>query len=295
MAHRDITPDKLPEQPEDPPEQGTQAVQILRTYPHRRRNSYPFAPKGERSIARAYLKALERARKLIYLEDQYLWSKDVASWFAKALQANPELKIIAVVPSFPDQSGASTVGENLGRNRALNMLNEAAPGRVAVYGPENREGTPVYVHAKVCIIDDVWAVVGSDNLNRRSWTYDSELSCAVIDEQRDLREPRDPGGLGDGARVFARDLRLTLSAEHLEAKPDELCDPDGAFRAFAESASALDEWHRTGRNGPRPHGRLRPYRPAKLPAGAELWANPIYDYLLDPDGRPRQLRKNDEF
>ena len=37
----------------------------------------------------------------------------------------------------------------------------------------------------MCVIDDVWMMVGSDNLNLRSWTHDSELSCAVIDEDRD--------------------------------------------------------------------------------------------------------------
>ena len=51
-----------------------------------------------------------------------------------------------------------------------------------VFDVENHEGTPVYVHAKVCVIDDIWATVGSDNLNRRSWTHDSELSCAVLDD-----------------------------------------------------------------------------------------------------------------
>ena len=50
-----------------------------------------------------------------------------------------------------------------------------APGRVAAYGIENHAGTPVYVHAKVCVVDDVWASIGSDNFNRRSWTHDSEL------------------------------------------------------------------------------------------------------------------------
>ena len=59
-----------------------------------------------------------------------------------------------------------------------------------MYGVENHAGTPVYVHAKVCVVDDVWAAVGSDNVNRRSWTHDSELSCAVLDEERDLRAPR---------------------------------------------------------------------------------------------------------
>lgn len=298
LSHRDITPDPLPPQPADPGAAGTCAVQVLRTYPHRRRNSYPFAPKGERSIARAYLKALRRARSLIYLEDQYLWSADVATYFADALKANPDLRLIAVVPTYPDQSGASTTGENLGRGRALKLLGEVAPDRVAVYGPENRQGTPVYVHAKVCVVDDLWAVVGSDNLNRRSWTYDSELSCAVIDEERDAREPVDPAGLGDGARVYARNLRLTLATEHLDLEPgqaDALCDPEAAFDAFAESAEALDAWHRTGRRGPRPPGRLRPYRAPKLPPLGGVWADPLYQYLLDPDGRPRDLRRDDQF
>ena len=57
------------------PGDGPLAVQVLRTYPARRR-PYPFAPEGERSIARAYLKAFARARRLIYVEDQYLWSID---------------------------------------------------------------------------------------------------------------------------------------------------------------------------------------------------------------------------
>ncbi|GAA3391374.1 phospholipase D family protein [Cryptosporangium minutisporangium] len=298
LSRRDISADPLPDQPPDPEPCGTQAVQILRTYPHRRRNSYPFAPDGERSIARAYLKALKRARKLIYLEDQYLWSSDVAACFAEALKTNPDLHLIAVVPSYPDQGGLSTTGENLGRNRALEKFRAVAPDRVAVYGPENRDGTPVYVHAKVCVIDDVWAVVGSDNLNRRSWTYDSELSCAVIDEERDRREPVDPAGLGDGARVYARDLRLALAAEHLELRPDELdalADPKAAFHAFKESAEALDAWHQGGKSGPRPPGRLRPYSPAKLKPLAGIWADPLYKYLLDPDGRPRKLRRADDF
>ena len=80
---------------------------------------------------------------------------------------------------------------------------EAGGDRVLVCDLENTDGTPIYVHAKVCVIDDVWVMLGSDNVNRRSWTHDSELSCAVIDAVPDDREPRDPAGLGDGARRFA--------------------------------------------------------------------------------------------
>ncbi len=133
--------------------------------------------------------------------------------FAEALAARPGLRMIAVVPAHPDQEGRLTAPMNLlGRIEALDVLRRAGGDRFAVYGVENHAGTPVYVHAKVCVIDDVWAAVGSDNVNRRSWTHDSELSCAVLDEEPDLREPYDPGGLGDGARAFARDLRLRLGA-----------------------------------------------------------------------------------
>ena len=65
--------------------------------------------------------------------------------------------------------------------QALEVCRSASPDRVHVFDIENHQGTPVYVHAKVCVIDDVWASVGSDNFNRRSWTHDSELSCAVLD------------------------------------------------------------------------------------------------------------------
>jgi phosphatidylserine/phosphatidylglycerophosphate/cardiolipin synthase-like enzyme len=52
----------------------------------------------------------------------------------------------------------------VGRISALKQLHRAGGDRVAVYGIENHAGTPVYVHVKVCVIDDVWASVGSDNV-----------------------------------------------------------------------------------------------------------------------------------
>jgi phosphatidylserine/phosphatidylglycerophosphate/cardiolipin synthase-like enzyme len=161
-------------------------------------------------------------------------------------------------------------------------------------------GTPVYVHAKVCVVDDVWASVGSDNFNRRSWTHDSELSSAVLDTTRDPRAPQDPTGEGDGARVFARDLRLQLAREHLDrradgSEDDDLLDPDRFVAAVTASAKALDAWHDGGRRGPRPPGRLRPHRPERLSRATRLWATPVYRLLDDPDGRPLRLRLKGEF
>src|SRR5205807_5089894 len=135
-------------------------------------------------------------------EDQYLWSSHAAHALADALQRNPELHVVAVVPRYPDRGGrATSAASRVGREYVTDVLRRAGGERVAVYDLENAAGTPIYIHAKVCVIDDVLLVVGSDNLNRRSWTHDSEISCSVIDAKPDDRAPADPGGRSEERRV----------------------------------------------------------------------------------------------
>ena len=181
-------------------------MQLLRTYPDLRLGrDYPFADGGERSVARGYSKAIAKAERIVYVEDQYFWGHGVAEPFETSLRENPGLHVVVVIPLVPDIPGWNRVPQLFGRERALLRLMDIAPDRVAAYGIENHAGTPVYVHAKVCVIDDVWASTGCDNFNRRSWTHDSELSAVVLDED------------------YARDLRLTLAAEHLD-RLDEVAE-----------------------------------------------------------------------
>jgi phosphatidylserine/phosphatidylglycerophosphate/cardiolipin synthase-like enzyme len=300
LKRSQMDPTPLPPQPPAPPECGPHLVQTLRTYPAIRPR-YAFAPDGERSVARGYSKAVNRARRLVYLEDQYLWSREVAELFARSLQEHPELHLVVVVPRVPDQEGAvSERPQHVGRRQALEACRQAGPGRVHVFDLENHEGTPVYVHAKVCVVDDVWVSVGSDNFNRRSWTHDSELSSAVLDTTLDPREPRDPAGTGDGARAFARGLRLQLAREHLDRATDgsqdaDLLDPADFVAAVERSAAALQDWYDRGRVGPRPPGRLRPHRTEELSRSTRVWAVPVYRLFNDPDGRPLKLRRTGDF
>jgi phosphatidylserine/phosphatidylglycerophosphate/cardiolipin synthase-like enzyme len=277
---------KLPAPMPPPPPAGPHAVQLLRTYPQRL-GGYPFARRGERSVARAYLKVLQRAEHLIYLEDQYLWSREITESFAEALAHRPTLRFIAVLPHFPDQDGRiSMPPNNLGRLQALDTLRSVAPDRFAAYGIENHAGTPVYVHAKVCVVDDLWAGIGSDNVNRRSWTHDSELSAAIVDET-----PGDQHG-------FARRLRLDLAREHLDrtdGDDGDLVDAASAFDAFAASARALQHWYDNGQDGPRPRGRIRPLPTPQLTTGTRIWASLLYRTLYDPDGRGWRVRRAHEF
>ncbi|WP_285115970.1 phospholipase D family protein [Leifsonia sp. fls2-241-R2A-40a] len=281
-------PKPLPETAPPPPRAGSHAVQLLRTYGPKR-PPFPFAPAGERSIARAYAKAFARARSFIYIEDQYLWSTEVAGSIAQALVDNPRLRVIAVVPRYPDSDGPVTgPPSRLGQQRAIALLRRTAPDRFGVFDLENGAGTPIYVHAKVCIVDDTWATCGSDNFNRRSWTTDSELTCAVFDTTPD--QPDAQGG-------FARDLRMQLWAEHLGLDPDDrrLLDTDGGLALWKASAGALDDWHANGRRSPRPQGQVRRHRVEPVSRFQRLWADPLNRFILDPDSRPRRLRGTSTF
>jgi phosphatidylserine/phosphatidylglycerophosphate/cardiolipin synthase-like enzyme len=298
--------------PPSPAEAATEAVQILRTYPAILPKGYDFAPAGERSVAHANTTAVAHARRLVYLEDQYLWSEEVGRHFGKALRENPELRLIAVIPMVPDEDGVLTLPPQLyGRKLAMDLLLEAGGDRVALYGLTSEAGYPIYVHAKVCVIDDVWASVGSDNFNRRSWSSDSEIACAVQDVRVTDREAPSPGD------SFALRLRRELVAEHLGVSPEDVPDdPDEVWDLMASAATALDDWYAGGsaprgrRHLPRPKaplkgtsvrwrrragawsgaagverppGRLRRLSPPELTRAQLLWTPRLYD-LFDPDG-----------
>ena len=231
---------------------------------------------------------MARAERIVYVEDQYFWGNDVADVFAPTLRQHPELRLLVVIPLYPDVGGLNRVAQQLGRERAIETLMRVAPGRVAAYGIENHAGTPVYVHAKVCVVDDVWASTGSDNFNRRSWTHDSELSAVVLDH------------------AYPRDLRLTLAAEHLDRLPDvaerglpevmaDCLDPADMYDVYAASATRLQAWHDSGRVGERPPGRLRPIPLPPLSRVTRMWASVPLDVVHDPDGRPGPIRGASEY
>lgn len=297
LRTRDRVSGRLPRRLPPPPPCGSHAVQLLRTYPSKAL-SYPFAPHGERSVAAGYAKALANAQRLVYVEDQFLWSPMVARVFADALRRRPELRLIAVVPRHPDVDGRLQVSaDEFSHGRALKTLHAAGGERVEVYELESPHGLPVYVHAKVCVVDDVWAAVGSANLNRRSWTHDSELTAAVLDHTADDREPSDVTGHGEPARRFARDLRLRLWREHLgrgdEEDDEDILDPVRGAKVLSRSADALDAWHAGGRAGPRPGGRLRRHAAPTVSGHARWWAPWAARMLFDPDGRPPRARLRD--
>ena len=295
MHREDLSPEPLGDQAPPPPAlpDGHDVVQVLRTFPVIYPKSFDFAPEGERSVMLGNAKAMGQAERLVYVEDQYLWSEEVGEHFAKALREKPDLRLVVVLPMVPDREGAAVeVPQLYGRSLAMRKILEAGGDRVAFFGLTNESGMPVYVHSKTCIIDHRWASIGSDNLNRRSWTSDSEIACAVVD---DRGEPDDPAPEDSFARVLLR----TLVAEHLGCSPDEVPeDPHELFDAMVSCAAALDDWYagdrRDRRTGVR--GMVADKLPRQTGAGAAIGERAGPRSAAAPAARPGtgcQLRQGD--
>jgi phosphatidylserine/phosphatidylglycerophosphate/cardiolipin synthase-like enzyme len=170
-------------------------AQLVRTVPN---SIYEGLPQGEFTILESYERALRSAQRLVYLESQFLWTPELVEVLAAKLRdpPHPEFRVVAVLPAKPNNGSDDTRGQ-------LGVLVEAATEG----GLEERflactlfqpGGNPVYVHAKVGIVDDAWLTVGSANLNEHSLYNDSEVNVVVHDE------------------AFVRAARLHLWAEHLE-------------------------------------------------------------------------------
>jgi phosphatidylserine/phosphatidylglycerophosphate/cardiolipin synthase-like enzyme len=223
LRWREVTGETLPPTPPPAPA-GESTVQLVRTVAE---DMYDGVPKGDFRILESYVRALRSARRLIHLENQFLWSPEIADVLADKLRNPPDddFRIVIVLPSRANNGQDDTRGQ-------LGLLAEAdveggGPDRLLAATIQARSGTRgdrVYVHAKVGIVDDRWLTVGSANLNAHSLMNDTEVNVATDDHE------------------LARETRIRLWAEHLELEEAEVAaaDPtaliDGHWRptAFAQ-------------------------------------------------------------
>jgi phosphatidylserine/phosphatidylglycerophosphate/cardiolipin synthase-like enzyme len=198
---------------------------------------YGFLPDGEFSILEAYLRAVRSAERLVYLENQFLWSPEVCAVLADRL-ANPPTDGFRVVVLLPERANN---GQDNTRGQ-LGVLVEAdkrgGGGRFLATTIRSRSGDraePLYVHAKVGIVDDRWLTVGSANINAHSFFNDSEVNVVTCDER------------------LARDTRLRLWAEHLEREPAEVAGDPATVVDELWRPIASEQLERLGREQPLTH------------------------------------------
>jgi phosphatidylserine/phosphatidylglycerophosphate/cardiolipin synthase-like enzyme len=203
---------------------GDVELQIVRTIPE---HIYKAKWGGDFGVLESYGRALRSAQRLIYLENQFLWSPEIVDILIDKLHRPPadEFRILAVLPAKPNSGGDDTRGmlgelieadaEN-GRFLACTLL--ARAGRLA---------DPIYVHAKIGIVDDAWLTIGSANLNEHSLFNDTEMNVVTHDA------------------AIARQTRLRLWAEHLELSPEQVSgDPATVIEDYWKpiSGDQLERW-----------------------------------------------------
>jgi phosphatidylserine/phosphatidylglycerophosphate/cardiolipin synthase-like enzyme len=200
--------------PETPAPAGDVEAQLVRTVPE---TAYKALHDGEFSALEAYVRALRSAQRLVYLENQFLWSPEVAEILEAKLRDPPcdEFRVLVMLPQKANNGQDDTKGI-LGRLLAADDSGERLLA-VTLHSRSGERAGPLYVHAKIGIVDDRWMAIGSANLNEHSLFNDTEVDVVTCD-------PR-----------LARDTRLRLWEEHLEGAADG--DPaqviDERFRPIA--------------------------------------------------------------
>ena len=126
-----------------------------------------------------HLDAIRKAKKLIYLENQYFTSPVIAAALAERLAEwdGPEVVLVSTggSPSWFDRMTMDTA-----RSEVLFRLEQAdRNNRFFAFAPHTEEGGRIIVHAKMSIYDDEILRIGSTNLNNRSLGFDTECDVAV--------------------------------------------------------------------------------------------------------------------
>lgn len=258
IPHPIAPPEKITQQmPQIASSPGSHHVQVLRTFACKDNNYPTFAPRGETTCLHGYLKAISLATEYIYIEDQYMVSLEIANAIAAVL---PRInKVVLVVPKLADTPPISAF--NYHQAVFIETLKKIDASKVHVYNlVQPSTGELIYVHSKLMIVDDIYAVIGSQNINVRSMTYDTEIAVAVVDEMLTL----------DGVCQFAKDFRLSLWGEHL--------DLDTLSSLLQNPIEAMKEWERQADLA---SVRVRHH---VTPDPKEEWGL-IWNNVHDPDGR----------
>jgi phosphatidylserine/phosphatidylglycerophosphate/cardiolipin synthase-like enzyme len=231
---REVTGELLEETP-PPAAAGEVELQVVRTVPEK---IYDFLPQGDFRILEAYTRALRSARKLVYLESQFLWSAQVVEILADKLREPPsdDFRIVVLLPAKPNNGADTTRGQ-------LEVLTDAdnGAGRFLATTVSARSGEltgPLYVHAKIGIVDDAWLTVGSANLNEHSFFNDTEMNVVTCDPS------------------LARDTRLRLWAEHLERSVNEVSGEPAQVVDALWRPIASEQLERRKRGEPQTHRLL---------------------------------------
>src|SRR5207245_840330 len=124
---------------------GTSTVQMWRTIPRRPNRVSPTLSGGEFTVMAGYANAIKKTSQLIWIFEQYFWSRPLARLLNSHLRETPGLRLIMVLPPHADMDGSHRFGPvevspqldvvaHHARQLALDDLTSGLPdGRIGIY------------------------------------------------------------------------------------------------------------------------------------------------------------------
>ncbi|KAG0370022.1 Phospholipase D1 [Mortierella sp. AD032] len=229
---------------------GTCEVQILRSVS----SWSIGVKEPECSILSAYLAAIERAEHFIYIENQFFITstnvnktivhngigRALTDRIIKAHKAGEKFRVIVVLPLVPGfEGGINTPEATSVRMVMLSIYETICHGKNSIYGRLATAGVAkphkyisffglrnwakfgeqfiteqVYIHAKMMIVDDRVAIIGSANINERSMLGNRDSEIAAVVRDKDYIDST-MNGVPYKVSRFAHTLRMNLMTEHL--------------------------------------------------------------------------------
>lgn len=232
------------------------SVGISRTLPAMREHDAIW------EIEALYVSLIRRARRWIYAESQYFASRRIAEAIAQRLH-EPDAPEVVIVNPTTANGWLEPVAMDTARARLVAALRDCdLKDRLRLYHPVTESGVPVYVHAKVMVVDDTALRVGSSNFNNRSLRLDSECDVTID------AEFEGQGNISSGISA----IRDGLIAEHLGITRDAVEATLAETGSLIATIDALRS--SSGRT-------LRDFKLPELAPTAEWIAD---TKLLDPEG-----------
>lgn len=224
--------------------------------------SYPEV----REIEALFALQIARARRFIYAESQYFASRRVAEALAQRL-AEPDPPEVVLINPLSSDGWLQQAAMDGARVRLIHAIADYDRSRrFRVFVPYSG-AKPIYVHAKLMIVDDEILRIGSANLNNRSMGLDSEADM-FIDAVRPANDRPD-------VRAAITRIRHHLLAEHCGLEPATVAD---LLQASGSMAAMIDGLPKSAK-------RLEAFDLRRLGDAEKAIADSA---LLDPE-RPEEL------
>ncbi|KAG4211673.1 hypothetical protein ERO13_A02G115700v2 [Gossypium hirsutum] len=255
-------------------------VQVFRSIDHVSTNQLSKNLTVEQSIHEAYVEAIRRADRFIYIENQYfiggchLWDKDkksgcrnlipieIALKVASKIKAKERFAVYILIPMWPEGVPESepvhdilhwtrqtmemmyrligeAIKESGGQEHPCDYLNffclanrekESKEEFVPPHSPhpstqywkaQKHRRFMVYVHSKVMIVDDLYILIGSANVNQRSMDGQRDTEIAIGCYQLPPGNPE----INSATPRSIHDYRMALWYEHTELADDIFMKP----------------------------------------------------------------------